>query len=205
MTGPPSPSTPPRTAPSRPPLSPVPPPVPVETHPNRGALKRPELSEPPELPGPGRTRSGSGFLAPEDAYKTSPTTRLRPLPADKSSGVRSLKGTIHSSQAALAAATALRPAVASLRPAPAIPISARPEQDKKKRSASGKRRQPGGWKKLLWIRQPCMLVVPPANPLWLTISEILTTTPMPRPFWTIFNSTPNCAFTISGPLWPTRR
>jgi len=36
--------------------------------------------------------------------------------------------------------------------------------------------------------------------LWLTIFEILTTTPMPRPSWTIFNAIPNGALTISGLL-----
>jgi phosphatidylinositol N-acetylglucosaminyltransferase subunit C len=164
MTAPSSPTTSPLNPPSFPPLSPVPPPVPVETHPNRGALKRPERPESSEPSEPDRITSGSGFLTPEDAYKTSSPPRLRPLAAVKSSGVSSLNGTLHSSQAALAAAAALRPAVASLRPAPAIPISARLEQNKKKRSASGKRRQPGGWKKLLWIRQPCMLFIMSAIP-----------------------------------------
>jgi phosphatidylinositol N-acetylglucosaminyltransferase subunit C len=146
MTAPPSPSasSPSATSPSAP--SPVPPPVPVETHPNRGVLKRPQ---------PNRVTGEPGFLAPEDAYKTYSPPRLRPLPEAKSIGVSSLNGTLHSSQAASAAAAALRPAVASLRPPPAIPTSARLEQDKKRRSASRKRRQPGGWKKLLWIRQPC--------------------------------------------------
>lgn len=157
MTAPSSPTISPPTAISPPPLSPVPPPVPVETHPNRGALKRPE---------PGRLTSESGFLNPEDAYKTYSPPRLRPLPEVKSNGVSSLNGTLHSSQAASAAAAALRPAVASLRPAPAIPFSARLEQDKKKRSGSRKRRQPGGWKKLLWIRQPCMNFNPCTKPFY---------------------------------------
>jgi phosphatidylinositol N-acetylglucosaminyltransferase subunit C len=145
MTAPPSPSTSSSPVIRSPPPSPVPPPVPVETHPNRGILKRPET---------GRDITGSGFLTPEDAYKTYSPPRLRQLSEFKS-GVASLNGTLHTSQAASAAAAALRPAVASLRPPPAIPISARDEQDKKRRSASRKRRQPGGWKKLLWIRQPC--------------------------------------------------
>jgi len=147
MTAPSSPSasSPTVTSPTSP--SPVPPPVPVETHPNRAALKRPES---------GRPTSDSSLLAAEDAYKTYSPPRLGPLPEVKSIGVSSLDGSLHSSQAASAAAAALRPAVASLRPPPAIPVSARPEQDKKRWSASHKRRQPGGWKKLLWIRQPCM-------------------------------------------------
>jgi phosphatidylinositol N-acetylglucosaminyltransferase subunit C len=117
--------------------SPVPPPVPVETHPNRGALK-PPLN---------RLLSDPNRLAPEDAYKTygpSPP-RLRPLTA------------INGSAAATAAAAALRPAVASLRAPPAIPpVAARLAQEKlerKRRSASRKRRLPHVWKKLLWIKQ----------------------------------------------------
>ena len=126
----------------------VPPPVPVETHPNRGALKRPEST---------RLESGSDFLASKDVYKTYSPPRLRPLSEVKSIDVTGLNGTLHSSQAASAAAAALRPAIASLRPPPAIPCSARYEQDKKRRAASQKRRQPIGWKKLLWIRQPCRI------------------------------------------------
>jgi phosphatidylinositol glycan class C protein len=117
--------------------SPVPPPVPVETHPNRGALK-PPLN---------RLLSDPSRLAPEDAYKTyapSPP-RLRPLTE------------INGSAAASAAAAALRPAVASLRAPPAIPpVAARIAQEKlerKRRSASRKRRPPVAWKKLLWIKQ----------------------------------------------------
>ena len=117
--------------------SPVPPPVPVETHPNRGALK-PPLN---------RLLSDPSRLAPEDAYKTyapSPP-RLRPLTE------------INGSAAASAAAAALRPAVASLRAPPAIPpVAARLAQEKlerKRRSASRKRRLPHVWKKLLWIKQ----------------------------------------------------
>jgi phosphatidylinositol N-acetylglucosaminyltransferase subunit C len=146
MTSPSSPTTSPTSPASPPAPSPVPPPVPVETHPNRGGLKRPDTT---------RTTSDSAYLAPEDAYKTYSPPRLRPLPEGKPVGLASLNGTLHSSQAASAAAAALRPAVASLRPPPAIPLAARLEQDRKRRSGSRKRRQPGGWKKLLWIRQPC--------------------------------------------------
>lgn len=119
--------------------SPVPPPVPVETHPNRGSLQRLEPRRP----------------APEDAYRTYSPPRLRPLLEVKSTGVHRLNGTLDGSQAASAAAAALRPAVASLRPPPAIPVSSRIELDKKRGSASRQRHRAGGWKKLLWIRQPC--------------------------------------------------
>ena len=120
--------------------SPVPPPVPVETHPNRVAFK-PAIS---------RTTSDPSRLAPEDAYKTYSPPRLRPLTESQSLGFSDFNG----SAAASAAAAALRPAVASLRPPPAIPIAARLEQDRKRRSASRKRRQPKEWKKLLWVKHP---------------------------------------------------
>lgn len=154
-----APSSPPRSPSSptfHPPPSPVPPPVPVETHPNRGALKRPDHVH-------GRTPNDLDFLVPEDAHKTYSPPRLRPLPEFESAAVTGLDGTLgtlgalQSSSAATAAAAALRPAVASLRPPPAIPTTARLQYDPKRRSASRKRRQAGGWKKLLWIRQPCTL------------------------------------------------
>ena len=112
-------------------LSPVPPPVPVETHPNRAAFK--PLN---------RTISDSKHLAPEDAYKTFSPPRLRPL------------AEITGSAAASAAAAALRPAVASLRAPPAIPPLAQARlAEERRKSASRKRRQPYVWKKLLWIKQ----------------------------------------------------
>lgn len=193
MTAPPSPSatSPTVTSPSVP--SSVPPPIPVETHPNRGALKRPEV---------GLHASESTFLAPEHAYKSYSPPRLRPLADLESRGVASLNGTLHGSQAAsaaaAAAAAALRPAVASLRPPPAIPTSARHQQDKKKRSASRKSRPPGGWKKLLWIRQPCegfdRKIGRPADDR----AQILTIIPILKPFLTIFSAIRNCVLTISG-------
>jgi phosphatidylinositol N-acetylglucosaminyltransferase subunit C len=146
MSTPSSPPASPASIPSSAP-APVPPPVPVETHPNRRALKRLGQSQP---------TPDSSFLAPEDAYKTYSPPRLRPLHEVTSSGVASLNGTLQSSQAASAAAAALRPAVASLRPPPAIPVSARLEHGRQARNTSRKRRAPGGWKKLLWIRQQCV-------------------------------------------------
>ena len=125
--------------------SPVPPPVPVETHPNRGILKK---SESRSVTGPSYFASGRAFKAPSPP-------RLRPLTEVKSTGIASLNGTLHSSQAASAAAAALRPAVASLRPPPAIPTLARAAPEKKKRSSRSRKQANGNWKKLLWIRQPC--------------------------------------------------
>ncbi|KAL9616834.1 MAG: hypothetical protein Q9160_008324 [Pyrenula sp. 1 TL-2023] len=114
--------------------SPVPPPVPVATHPNRGAFKPPT--------------STNNLLSPEDAYYAGSPPRLRPL-TDHKPGFQSLNG----SAAANAAAAALRPAVASLRPPPAIPTQARIEQEKRKRRSASRRRQAKTWKKLLWVKQ----------------------------------------------------
>jgi len=139
-TTPPPPAKPP---PATPAPSAVPPPVPVETHPNRVAFK----------PIVHHTVADPNRLAPEDAYKTYSPPRLRPLTESKPLGFSDF----HESAAASAAAAALRPAVASLRPPPAIPVAARLEQDRKRRSASRKRRQPKEWKKLLWVKHPtCM-------------------------------------------------
>lgn len=114
--------------------SPVPPPVPVATHPNRGAFKPPASAT-------------STHLSPEDAYYATFPPRLRPLTENRLS-IHSLNG----SAAANAAAAALRPAVASLRPPPAIPAQARIDLEKKRRSASRKR-PVKTWKKLLWVKQ----------------------------------------------------
>jgi phosphatidylinositol glycan class C protein len=142
------PAKPPPTA-AAPVPSPVPPPVPVETHPNRVAFK----------PALHRTTSDPNRLAPEDAYKAYSPPRLGPLTESRPLGFSDF----HDSAAASAAAAALRPAVASLRPPPAIPVAARLEQDRKRRSASRKRRQPKEWKKLLWVKHPtCRAALLPA-------------------------------------------
>lgn len=113
--------------------SPVPPPVPVATHPIRGAFKTT-----PHRPIPEPNR-----LAPQDAFYAQSPPRLRPLTEIKPVA-------LNASAAANAAAAALRPAVASLRPPPAIPTIA--QQEKKKRSLR-RRRGPPVWKKLLWVKQ----------------------------------------------------
>lgn len=107
----------------------IPPPVPVETHPNRG---KPQIV---------RGLSDPSRLAPEDAYKPFSPPRLRP--------VHEISG----SAAASLAAAALRPAVASLRAPPAIPPVAARLAEEKRRAASRRRKQPHVWKKLLWIKQ----------------------------------------------------
>lgn len=114
----------------------IPPPVPVETHPNRikPGLHFQKTSDPSRL-------------APEDAYKALTPPRLRPTALD---------GTVISSSAAAAnaAAAALRPAVASLRKPPAIPpVAARLEQERRAARALRKKHKPKVWKKLLWVKQ----------------------------------------------------
>lgn len=116
---------------------PIPPPVPVETHPNRaGGLRPPLQSRPP--PDPSR-------LAPEDAYYPPSTARLRPPPTNYSGNLRTLNG------------NAATPAsVAALRPPPAVPGSESSLSHRKVRGTSRRRRRKGAWKKLLWVKQSCM-------------------------------------------------
>lgn len=111
----------------------VPPPVPVETHPNRGQFRPPT-----------RAATDPNRLAPEDAYKHLSPPRLRPL--HEITGLNDLS--------ASAAAAALRPAIASLRAPPAIPpVAARLEQERKRNASRRRKQQPRVWKKLLWIKQ----------------------------------------------------
>ena len=190
-----TPSPPTKPPPTTPTPSPVPPPVPVDTHPNRVAFK----------PAVNRTISDPNRLAPEDAYKTYSPPRLRPLTEIRPLGFSDF----HGSAAASAAAAALRPAVASLRPPPAIPVAARLEQERKRRSVSRKRRQPKEWKKLLWVKHPtCTDSHLPAWPhctLTLVSVQIQTTTPIQKPSSTIFSVTHAFGPTTFGLLSQTRR
>ena len=63
-------------------LDPFPPPIPVDTHPNR-APESPELER--ALPDPNR-------LAPEDAYFANPLLRARSAPSNYQDNIRSLNG-----------------------------------------------------------------------------------------------------------------
>lgn len=140
MAPPSSPTTESSTTSKEPPVatpSAIPPPVPVETHPNRikPALHHQKPSDPSRL-------------APEDAYKNPTPPRLRPITSLDGSVISS------SSAAANAAAAALRPAVASLRKPPAIPpVAARLEQERRAARALRKKHKPRVWKKLLWVNQ----------------------------------------------------
>ncbi|KNG80138.1 phosphatidylinositol:UDP-GlcNAc transferase PIG-C [Aspergillus nomiae NRRL 13137] len=114
-----------------PPLSdsppPVPPPVPVETHPNRAVGIKPSGQQ-RTLPDPTR-------LAPEDAYYSPALVRTRTAPATYDESIRGLNGS---------AGTAA--SVAALRPPHAVPA-------RKLRGTSRRRRRKGAWKKLLWVKQ----------------------------------------------------
>ncbi|ODH45731.1 hypothetical protein GX48_08197 [Paracoccidioides brasiliensis] len=109
-------------------LAPIPPPVPVETHPNRAGLKPPPSQRPP--PDPNR-------LAPEDSNYTFSPPRLRSVSANNH-----------------AASLRLPAAVAALRPPPAVPgTEPKWTGDSKRRLGSSRRRPKGAWKKLLWVKQ----------------------------------------------------
>src|SRR4051812_25104900 len=82
---------------SPPSLDPFPPPIPVETHPNRTpGSKSPEPER--SLPDPNR-------LAPEDAYFAPSLSRVRSAPANYDDNLRSLNG---DHAAHLSSAAALR-------------------------------------------------------------------------------------------------
>lgn len=136
--------------------SPIPPPVPVETHPNRaGGLKPQQQRGPPD---PNR-------LAPEDAYYAHSPPRLRPQLDNHGANVQTLNGVVTNPAA-----------VAALRPPPAVPGAEAKKEVRKVRGASRRRRRKGAWKKLLWVKQSCMC---PRNPQEVHISVRLTTWPRP--------------------------
>ncbi|KAE8355108.1 phosphatidylinositol N-acetylglucosaminyltransferase-domain-containing protein [Aspergillus coremiiformis] len=105
----------------------VPPPVPVETHPNRAVGIKPPRQQ-RTLPDPTR-------LAPEDAYYSPTLVRTRTGPASYDETIRGLNGS-----------TGTAASVAALRPPHAVPV-------RKLRGTSRRRRRKGAWKKLLWVKQ----------------------------------------------------
>ncbi|KAL1995711.1 hypothetical protein VTN49DRAFT_1898 [Thermomyces lanuginosus] len=116
--------------------APIPPPVPVETHPNRAGGLKPPL---PQRVPPDPTR-----LAPEHAYYGNAYPRAWNQNESSSVPSRPIDG--------LAATPA---AVAALRPPPAIPgtESKRSESHHKHRDYKRRRKRKSAWKKLLWVRQ----------------------------------------------------
>lgn len=138
---------------SSPPLTPsLPPPVPVDTHPNR--------STGPRNADPGQVAAKRNDIPSLNGYKAQPNrtgpTRSPSVGSEWADTSTQRSGKQRTTKdAAAAAASALRPAVASLRHPPAVPIVGRLERERKRRSASQKRRPATGWKKLLWIQQPC--------------------------------------------------
>ncbi|BDD63422.1 hypothetical protein MAP00_008313 [Monascus purpureus] len=109
-------------------LPPIPPPIPVETHPNRASsLKASSPSQTRSLPDPDR-------LAPEDAYSA------KSLGANCDLRIRSLNRNDVS--------------VAALRQPPAVPPSdPTPKELRKVKGGSRRRTRKGAWKKLLWVKQ----------------------------------------------------
>lgn len=109
---------------------PIPPPVPVETHPYRAVgLKSPAQQR--ALPDPTR-------LAPEDAYYSQSLIRSRSTgdgDGDYDDSVGVLNGAA---------------SVAALRPVPAPG-----RKDARKVRGTSRRRRKGAWKKLLWVKQSC--------------------------------------------------
>ncbi|KAF7718715.1 Phosphatidylinositol N-acetylglucosaminyltransferase GPI2 subunit [Penicillium ucsense] len=112
------------------PTSPVPPPVPVDTHPNRASDTNPP--GPDRIPDPDR-------LAPEDAYFAHSLSRVRSVPLNYEDGLRSLR--------------AADSGVATLLP-PRSNLNDVTRKDVRKIGPAGsRRRRKGVWKKLLWVKQ----------------------------------------------------
>ncbi|KAK2821747.1 hypothetical protein FQN49_007714 [Arthroderma sp. PD_2] len=118
--------------------APIPPPVPVETHPNRAGLK----ARPVRVSSPDPSR-----LAPEDAYFTSPP-RLRP----GNVAARRDGGNTTDTARLLNRSVATPAAVAALRIPPAVP-RLEPKPAKDQRRDRSRRKRKGQWKKLLWVKQ----------------------------------------------------
>ncbi|KAJ6111993.1 hypothetical protein N7523_008054 [Penicillium sp. IBT 18751x] len=108
--------------------SPLPPPIPVDTHPYRGPGSNAPEQE--RIPDPNR-------LAPEDAYFGPSLSRIRSAPVNYDENLRSLNsdGT-----------------VSTLRPPRGLLGGGSSQKDVRK-LGGGRRRRKGAWKKLLWVKQ----------------------------------------------------
>lgn len=167
--------TPPRSS-----LSPTPPPIPVDTHPNRTPGSKPPEQE--RIPDPNR-------LAPEDAYFATSLSRARSAPVNYDESLRSLNsdGT-----------------VSTLRPPRGV-LGADPNRKdvRKLGGAGARRRRKGAWKKLLWVKQSCMFLVAAIATFDRRVCtdgvrQIRTTIPTPKRFWTIFSGILAYGRMISG-------
>lgn len=117
-------------------LSPIPPPIPVDTHPNRAPGSRPPEQD--RIPDPDR-------LAPEDAYFAPSLSRVRSAPANYEESLRSLNGD--------------GSGVATLRPPRGtLGVDVTRKDGRKLGAAGPRRRRKGAWKKLLWVKQSCMFL-----------------------------------------------
>jgi hypothetical protein len=162
---------------SPPSLDPLPPPIPVNTHPNRApGSKSPEPER--SLPDPNR-------LAPEDAYFAPSLSRVRSAPANYEDNLRSLNG---ENGAHLSSAAALRKKLGG---------SGR----RRKRKGAWKKllwvkqscRSMGIFGRLIiWSFDADGLL------------QTRTTIPIPKHFSTTYNATPGYAHMISGLWWQTQ-
>ncbi|KKA22939.1 Phosphatidylinositol:UDP-GlcNAc transferase PIG-C [Rasamsonia emersonii CBS 393.64] len=136
--------------------APVPPPVPVETHPNRaGGLKPPPQQRVPPDP----TR-----LAPEHAYYANSPPRVWSETDNQSVHLRPIDNVVSTPAA-----------VAALRPPPAVPGTEPKKSEARKARGSGRRKKrKGQWKKLLWVRQSLQGRVSPVSVVgWGSIGTVL--------------------------------
>jgi phosphatidylinositol glycan class C protein len=111
--------------------SPLPPPIPVGTHPYRASDSNTPEQE--RIPDPNR-------LAPEDAYFAPSLSRIRSAPVNYDESLRSLNGD---------------GPVSTLRPPRGV-LGGDPNRKDVRKLGAGRRRRKGAWKKLLWVKQSCM-------------------------------------------------
>lgn len=118
-------------------LPPIPPPVPVETHPYRAPGSKPPEHE-LALPDP-------DLLAPEDAYFAPSLSRARSAPINYEESLQVMNGD----------ATAPVGGVAALRSRALLGADGSRTDSRKRAGVSRRRRRKGAWKKLLWVKQSC--------------------------------------------------
>ncbi|KAJ5114796.1 Phosphatidylinositol N-acetylglucosaminyltransferase [Penicillium alfredii] len=115
----------------------IPPPIPVDTHPNRVPGSQSPDREEQGQPDPNR-------LAPEDAYFAPSLSRAQSAPANYDDSLRSLNG---NGTAPVGNVAGLRP------PRGVLGVDPNRKDVRKLRGPGGRRRRKGAWKKLLWVKQ----------------------------------------------------